>query len=480
MNGPAPSPCDAGVIVAVPPKPCAHPTGVLAATVLGSSLAFIDGSVVNVALPTMQSDLGIAAAGAQWVVNAYLLLLSALVLLGGAASDHFGRRRIFSLGVVLFIIASLAAALAPDAGMLITARSMQGVGAAFLVPSSLAILGAAFSDEERGRAIGVWAAAGSIAGAAGPLIGGILVDHIGWRPIFLINLPLGAAALWLARAFIAESRAAGSDAAPLDWAGAVLATAGLAACVWGLTAAPDRHWNAPMVVGALAAGIVLLIAFVVVEWQRGKRAMLPLSLFATRTFVGVTALTVLIYGALGGLLVLLPFLLIRIEHYSATAAGAALLPLPLMIGLLSRAAGGISGRIGARVLLVAGPVLVALGFFMMMRVSIAQADYWTVIAPALFFFALGMATTVAPLTATVMDAVDRDHAGVASGVNNAVARVAGLVAVALIGFVLVRADEPEAFVDGFRVFVIIGGCAALLAALTALLLISPPMTQKST
>ncbi len=467
-----PGPCDAGAITAAAHREGAHPTATLAATILGSSVAFIDGSVVNVALPTLQHDLATSAAGVQWIVNAYLLPLGALVLLGGAAGDRYGRRRVFAAGLALFTLASLACAAAPGLELLLAGRAVQGVGAALLMPSSLAILGAAFSGEVRGRAIGTWAAAGAITGALGPVIGGWLVDNVGWRAIFLINLPIAAAALWLARHFVAETRDRADH--PLDWLGAGLATVGLGLLTWGLTVLPECRGRD---LAALAAGIVFLALFLGVEARGGNRAMMPLALFGGRTFVGVTLLTLFLYAALGGLLVLLPYLLIRVGHYPATAAGAAMLPVPILIGLGSRAMGRLSERIGPRWPLTLGPLIVAAGFALLVRVGPDDVAYWGVMFPALAVIALGMAISVAPLTTTVMGAVDADHAGSASGVNNAVARVAGLVATALLGLVLTGTAADPAFVGNFRAAAMVGAGLAALASLSAIALIAPKASR---
>jgi EmrB/QacA subfamily drug resistance transporter len=337
----------------------AHPKGTLAATILGSSLAFIDGSVVNVALPAIEHDLassGASGASIGWLINAYLLTLGALVLVGGVAGDRYGRKRMFLAGIAVFAAASAACALAPGFGWLLAVCALQGVGAALLVPASLAILGAAFEGEARGRAVGTWAAASSVAGALGPLLGGWLVDAVGWRAIFLINLPIAAAAAWLAWRQVDESRS--DDTAPLDLVGAALATVGLGLATFGLTALAANgaaHGGALAGGAAVAAGVVALVAFVFVEARLGRRAMMPLALFGTRPFVGVTLLTPCLYAALSGMVVLLlPYLLIASAGWAATAAAAALLPLSLVMGLGSRAAGKLAERVGTRRLLTVG------------------------------------------------------------------------------------------------------------------------------
>jgi EmrB/QacA subfamily drug resistance transporter len=459
-----------------------HPRGTLAATILGSSLAFVDGSVVNVGLPAIEHDLassGASGASIGWLINAYLLPLGALVLFGGVAGDRFGRKRVFLAGMALFSAASLAAAFAPTFAWLLAARAAQGIGAALLMPASLALLGAAFSGEARGRAVGTWAAAGAVTGAIGPLAGGWLIDAVGWRSIFLINLPLAAAAAWLALRYVDESRS--GDAAPLDVGGALLATAGLGALTYGLTIVATRGGDAAAsaasgghAVGAAAivAGVVLLAAFVALEARLGARAMMPLALFATKSFVGVSLLTFFLYAALGGMLVLLPYLLIRHGGYSAAAAGAALLPFPMALGLGSRAAGRLAERVGARTLLTVGPIVVAVGFALFLRVDAGAVGYVAVVLPALALIACGLTLSVAPLTAAVMGAVDAAHVGSASGINNAIARVAGLIATALLGYVLTGVDSAPSFVARFHDAAVVGALLALAAGIAAFTLVS--------
>ena len=454
--------------------------GTLAATILGSSLAFVDGSVVNVALPAIERDLassGASGASIAWLVNAYLLPLGALVLVGGVAGDRHGRKRIFLAGVAAFSAASLACALAPGFGWLLAARALQGVGAALLVPASLALLGAAFEGEARGRAVGTWAAASAVAGVVGPVVGGWLIDAVGWRAIFLVNLPIAAAAAWLAWRKVDESR--DDDPAPLDLVGATLATLGLGLATFGLTAlaahggAAARHGDAVVGGAALAAGAAALVAFVLVEARLGRRAMMPLALFGTSAFVGVTLLTLCLYAALSGMVVLLPYLLIRNAGWAATAAGAALLPLSLAMGLGSRAAGKLAERVGPRMLLTIGPLIVAAGFALFLRIDAGPVRYWTDVLPALAAVACGLTLSVAPLTAAVIAAVDAAHVGAASGVNNATARVAGLLATALLGYVLVADAGGPAFVGRFHGAAIIGAVLALAAAASAFFLCAP-------
>ena len=469
MSGAVPGPCDGAAAASAPQgKPGTGGRLTLFASILASSLAFVDGSVVNVALPAIGADLRAEAAGLQWIVNAYLLPLSALLLLGGAAGDKFGRRRLFLLGIALFALASALCALAPSLPFLLAGRSLQGVASAMLMPNSLALLGAAFAGEARGRAIGSWAAAGAIAGALGPLLGGWLVETVGWRSIFLINLPVATGALWLGWRHVAESR--GAVRAPLDWLGVGTATFGLAAVTWGLTVLSSG--GGPTVRGwaATALGGLALLAFVAIERRRGEAAIMPLALFGTASFVGLTLLTFFLYAALGGLFVLLPYLLIELRGYSPVEAGAALLPLPAVIGLASRAMGAVAARVGPRLPLTVGPLIVAAGFALASRIG-EGGSYWTSVLPAVLLIAVGMAGAVAPLTTAVMASVDGDHVGTANGFNSAVARTGGLIATALLGAVL--AARGEALGDAFAVAAFVAAGAAAVAGLSALALLRP-------
>ncbi|QDZ06286.1 MFS transporter [Sphingomonas panacisoli] len=439
-----------------------HPRLTLLATILASSLAFIDGSVVNVALPAIGRDLQASAADLQWTINAYLLPLSALLLLGGAAGDHFGRRRMLVGGIVLFAAASLACAAAPGLELLLAARVVQGIGAAMLMPNSLSILSHAFSGEDKGRAVGTWAAVGAIASAFGPPLGGWLVDAVGWRAIFYINLPVAALAIGLALKGVEES---GEGKQPLDWIGAAFATIALGALTWALTLWSSERVMTPEAWIALTAGIVTLALFVLVERRRGDRAMMPLALFGTRAFVGLTGYTFLLYGALGGLIVLLPYVLIT-GGYSPVQAGFALLPFSFGIGLGSRAMGKLTERIGPRWPLTIGPLVVAGGFALMLRVD-PQASYWTSVLPGIAAIALGMAMAVAPLTTAVLSSVDDDHTGTASGFNSAIARTGGLIATAGSGAVI--AASGPALIGAFHGAALVGAALAAGAASSAFL-----------
>jgi EmrB/QacA subfamily drug resistance transporter len=430
-------PCDAGVIRATPVFPAGlserRKRLTLVATILGSSMAFIDGSVVNIALPAIQQALHADAASTQWIVNAYLLLLGALVLVGGSAADLYGRRRIFLLGTAVFTTASIACGLAPNITLLVVSRAVQGLGAALLTPASLAMLGATFDQHERSHAIGIWAGVGALTSAAGPVLGGWLVDHVSWRAIFLLNVPLAIAAAGLAIFFASESR--DDKAKRLDWIGAVAIAIGLAAITWGLSAIPASGFHDTNVLAALGVGAAFLLSFVAIEAQFHERAMMPLSLYRSRNFSGTNALTLLLYFALGGALYYLPFGLIRLGGYSATQAGAALLPFALIMGFGASFAGTLSDRFGPRLSLTAGPLIAACGLTLLAFADLGKS-YWIGVFPAICVLAIGMTITVPPLTSTVMASVGEARAGIASGVNNAVARVASLFAVAALGAVL--------------------------------------------
>jgi EmrB/QacA subfamily drug resistance transporter len=403
-------------------------TWVLVAAILGSSMAFIDGTAVNVALPVMQRDLQASSAQMQWVVEAYALFLAALILIGGSLGDVYGRRKMFVIGIALFAVASIACALAANVGVLIAARSLQGVGGALAMPESLALISASFTGDERGRAIGTWSGFASITGAAGPLIGGVLAEHASWRWVFVINVPLAAIVLAIAVLRVPESRDAAASHV-LDWTGALLATFGLGALVYGLIrvqAAPDAAG-----IVSCAAGVALLAGFAVAQ-QRARHPMLPPAMFASRVFTLANVYTLLLYMAIGGSLYVLPFVLIDAQGYPPSVAGAALLPFVLLQFALSRWSGGLSARIGVRTPLLIGAAFVAVAFVAFALPGLG-GSYWTTYFPAAVLLGLGGAFFIAPLTTAVFDASDPLLAGTASAINNAVARTAGLVAIALFG-----------------------------------------------
>jgi EmrB/QacA subfamily drug resistance transporter len=403
-------------------------------------MTFIDGTVVNVALPALQAALHATITDVQWVVEAYALFLGALILVGGAMGDQLGRKRVFLFGVLSFTAASVFCGLATSPRVLIIARALQGIGAAFLVPGSLAIISATFSDAERGRAIGTWSGFSAITTAIGPVIGGWLIEHVSWRAAFFINAPLALIVVVLSLRFIKESRDP-ARSTTIDWTGALLGVLGLGGIVFGLLEWPPLGPTHPLVVGSLVLGAVGLVLLVVAE-RRARNPMMPLDLFHSRTFSLANVLTLLLYGALGVVLFLLPLYLIQVQHYSATAAGAALAPFAIIMFTLSRWAGGLVARTGPRLPLTVGPAIAAFGIALFARGGIS-GSYWSTVFPAVCLLGFGMTITVAPLTTTVMGAVETHRAGVASGINNTVARVAGLLAIAVFGVLLARKFDAE-------------------------------------
>ncbi len=406
---------------------------VLFATITASSMAFIGGSALNVALPAIQRELGASGADLLWIVNSYALLLASLLLVGGSLGDHYGRKRVYMIGIVVFMVTSLICGIAPSTEILIASRAIQGIGGALMIPGSLAIVSAYFDDNKRGWAIGIWSAFTMMTSIAGPVLGGWLAENDLWRVVFYINIPLGIASLFALITYVPESY---DDEASkeLDIIGAILATLGLAGFTFGFIEGPQRGFDNPIVLFSIIGGLVALLAFVWNEKQ-SDHPMMPLRLFSSRTFSGANLLTLLLYGALGGALFFLPLNLIQVQGYAESVAGFALLPMTLIMVGLSFVMGSVVDRYGPRIPLIAGPLLVAVAFFLLAMVGITdgQDAYWTSFFPAICVFGLGMGITVAPLTTSVMGSVPQHNSGIASGINNAVSRSSQVLAVAIMG-----------------------------------------------
>jgi EmrB/QacA subfamily drug resistance transporter len=520
-------PCDEGFIRSKEATSACTPNAapwVLAATILGSSMAFIDETAVPVALPAIQGALGATAVDAQWVVVAYTLFLASLVLVGGSLGDHLGRRRVFSGGVVLFALASVWCGLSPSPEQLIAARALQGVGAALLVPNSLAIIGASFEEERRGKAIGTWISLTSVTLILGPVLGGYLAENVSWRGVFFINVPLAVAILAMTRSHVPESR--DPEARRMDFSGAALAAVGLGGVVFGLLETSRIGLGDPLVAGALIAGVVALASFLVVE-SRSREPMMPLSLFRSRNFAGANAFTLLLYFALIGTMFFLPFNLIWVQGYSATLAGAAIVPAIVLMAFFSRYTGGLTDRYGARLPLVVGPAIAAVGFLLFAVPGIG-GSYWTTFFPAAVILGIGLSILVPAVTTVALSSVDVRHEGLASAINNAFSQTAGLLAVAVLGVLMFvsfggsldahlapldlppearqqlqeekvklgAAEAPEdldavqsaqvdqaideAFVSGYRVVMLVATAMALISAISAALLIEGKKPQADT
>jgi EmrB/QacA subfamily drug resistance transporter len=448
---------------------------VLLATVLGSGMAQLDGTVVNVALPRIGDDLSVGLSSLQWVITAYTLTLAAFLLLGGGLGDRYGRRKVFMFGVTWFAVASALCAVAPNAGFLIAARALQGVGGALLTPGSLAILQTSFHPDDRGRVIGAWSGLTGVASALGPFVGGWLLNVSSWRWIFVLNLPLAVGVLAVSSRHVPESRDPAADGRP-DWTGGIMAALALAALTYGLIEGPAQHWK-PAAVVALIAAVALLAGFIVLE-SRLQHPMLPLALFRSRQFDAANAVTFAMYGALSAFLFLVPVQLQTVGGYSPLASGISLLPLTVLMLLLSARSGALAARIGPRLQMSVGPLLIAAGMLLLTRVG-SHANYLTEVLPAAFVVGMGLSTAVAPLTAAALSTVPPENAGIASGVNNDVARTAGLLAVAVLPALAgIRGDDyrnASSFNHGFdRAAVICAGLALAAGLLAALTIRNPP------
>ncbi len=496
---------------------------ILVATILGTSMAFIDGTAINVALPVIQNELSATFAGVQWMIEAYALFIASFILIGGTLGDYFGRRRIFAIGIVIFTLSSIWCGFAPNSAQLILARAIQGVGGALLVPGSLSIINSSFSGGLRGRAIGTWSGFTAITAGMGPLLGGWLVENISWRWVFFINVPIACVVLIVLFSKVPESRN-DDDALKLDWIGAVLTTIGLGGVVYGLIESSTLGFGNPFVIAALVIGTVCLILFVIVE-RYSKSPMMTLQLFRSRSFSAANVITFLMYASMGGALFFVPFNLIQVQGYTATGAGAAWIPFVLLIFLLSRWAGGLASKHGGRIPLAIGGTIIAIGYGLFALPGIG-GSYWSTYFPAIFVLGLGAGLSAAPLSTVVMESVDVKQSGLASGINNAVSRISGLLAIAVLGIFalqafnrgldrriidigmtpdaieyldtqrikLAAADVPpglspksslelkraiaESFVDAFRVIMFISTGLSMAAVLTALIFVDGGIREK--
>lgn len=429
---------------------------ILVATILASTLAFLDGAVINVALPRIGQELRADGSLLQWLMTVYLLPLGSLQLLGGAFGDHYGHRRILILGTVLFTLASLWCALAGDITGLLVARAVQGIGAALLLPNSLAVLGTAFDGSRRPKAVATWTSAGAIASAVGPPLAGWMIDEASWRLVFLLNLPVGIVALGIIVWKVPETL---SETLPLDVPGTVLATLGLFCLAWAITNASAFGFTNG-VVGLAVMAVAVLAGLVWLEGRRGPRAMMPPDMFASRLFAGLTVYTFLVYAAFGALFVLLPFTLIRVVGYSAAAAGASLLPLPILLGLASSGASSLSIRHGARAMLAAGAALSGIGYWLLRDVD--GGGYWTHVFPGLLFIAAGSTALVTPLTTAVLSSVEPAYTATAAGFNSAISRTGSLIAIAASGAVMI--GTPESMLRSFHTAAFVGFALCMASA----------------
>lgn len=449
---------------------------VLAATVLGSGIAALDATVVGIALPAIGRDFHAKVASMQWVVDGYTLTLAGLLLLGGALGDSYGRRKTYMIGTVWFALASLACGLAPGVGFLIAARALQGAGAALLTPGSLAIIQASFTQDDRPKAIGAWSGLGGVATAVGPFLGGWLISAVSWRLVFFINLPVAVAVIAIAARHVPETRAPGPRQ-PLDVTGAVTISLALAGITYGLIAASGSGWGSLPVLASLTAGVILFAAFIVAE-ARNPNPMLPLSVFRSRQFSAANAVTFVVYGALGGALFLVPVVLQQVCGYSPLAAGISLLPVTLIMLVLSARSAALAARIGPRLQMTTGPLVIAAGMALFTRVH-GNGDYLTQVLPAVLVFGFGLAINVAPLTATALSAAPAGHSGIASAVNNDVARAASLIAVAVLPVLAgITGDvylNPPALLRGFHTAVLLAAAVAAAGGVLAAMTIRNPL-----